>query len=86
MFISLMELFIQVVDNYPATYRGIVGGTPMAGGLASVGQRVLDMLWNSVTKLTEDDEALTDREKQEIICDKKSEEFVGREKILVSIL
>ena len=40
-----------MVDNYPATFRGLVSGIPMAGGLGPVGQRVLDMLWNSVTKL-----------------------------------
>ena len=58
----------------------------MAGGLGPVGQRVLDMLWNSVTKLTDDDEELNDREKQEILCDKMSSEFVGREKLLDNLM
>jgi len=75
-----------VVDNYPATFRGVVGGVPMAGGLGPVGQRVLDMLWNSVTKVTDDDDELNDREKQEVVCDKMSEEFVGREKLLANLI
>ena len=75
-----------MVDNYPATFRGLVSGIAMAGGLGPVGQRVLDMLWNSVTKLTDDDEELNDREKQEVLCDKMSEDFVGREKLLDNLI
>jgi hypothetical protein len=36
----------------------------MAGELGPLGQRVLDMLWNSMTKLTDADEVLSDRELQ----------------------
>ena len=58
----------------------------MTGGLAPVGQRLLDMLWNSMTKLTEDEDILSVREEQEVFCVKRSEDFVGREKVLDNLV
>jgi len=58
----------------------------MTGGLAPVGQRVLDILSNSVTKLTEGEQEMTEREKQEALCSQKASAFVGRQRHLDNLL
>ena len=58
----------------------------MTGGLAPLGQRVLDILWNSVTNLRDGNEVLTDREKQEVLCSQKAGLFVGRNKLIDSLM
>ncbi|XP_022253025.1 telomerase protein component 1-like [Limulus polyphemus] len=40
----------EVLDSYPCRWGGVVGGFPVVANLEEFGQRVLDNLWNAVTK------------------------------------
>ena len=51
-----------------------------------MGQRVLDILWNSMKKLKDFEQILTDREKQEALCSQKADAFVARQKMLDSLM
>ena len=47
---------VEVFDNYPANWGGIVGGVPVAGGLTEFGNRVLNNLWNAIQKAYPEEE------------------------------
>jgi hypothetical protein len=74
------------VDKYPAKFRGFVGGNPMTGGLSPLGQRVLDILWNSMKKLKDSQHIFTERDKQEALCSQKADAFVARQKMLDNLM
>ena len=52
---------IEVFDNYPATWGGVVGGVPVAGGLTEFGNRVLNNLWTAIQRLYPEEEEQQDK-------------------------
>jgi telomerase protein component 1 len=81
----------EVMDGYPSTYAGIKDGVPLAGGLESLGTRLLDVLWNAVSQIrensTKEDHTLNESlfRKQVSFCQATSGDFVGRSKLLHNI-
>ena len=78
---------LEVYDNYPCKWLGVVDGKPMAGGLEDFGQRVLHNLWNAIQKDYPEDDLLEDPIAQatalhEAFEESRASTFVGRKALL----
>ena len=78
---------LEVYDNYPGRWLGVVDGKPMMGGLEDFGERVLHNLWNAIQKDHPEDDAREDPIAQatalhEAFVESRASTFVGRRALL----
>lgn len=78
---------LEVYDNYPGRWLGVVDGKPMMGGLEDFGQRVLHNLWNTIQKDYPEDDLREDpiaeaRALHEAFVENQASTFVGRRALL----
>ncbi len=86
---------MEVFDGYPSRYGGVIGGKPVAAGLEEFGQRMVDVLWNALSKIAKDREEEEVKEgdgrelsvsDQEAFCaDLVRHHFVSRAKVTGAI-
>ncbi len=81
---------LEVFDGYPASYGGVVHGKPVASGLEDLGQRVVEVLWNALTKIAKEEvtsDAMSSMKEQEAFCHNLiKHNFVPRPKVTESVL
>ena len=78
---------LEVYDNYPSRWLGVVDGKPMMGGLEDFGQRVLHNLWNTIQKDYPEDDLMEDPVAKatalhEAFVESRANTFVGRRALL----
>lgn len=78
---------LEVYDNYPSRWLGVVDGKLMMGGLEDFGQRVLYNLWNAIQKDYPEDDLREDPIAEaaalhEAFAESRAHTFVGRKALL----
>jgi len=43
---------LKVFNGYPANFRGLVGGQPVAGHLEVMASRCIEVLWKALTRIS----------------------------------
>ncbi|KAL4232139.1 hypothetical protein ACF0H5_009714 [Mactra antiquata] len=76
---------LEVFDNYPCTWGGIVDGKCIVSGLEEFGTRSLNNLWNGIQKLFPDEDAMLDEASHtsklhDAYVERCKKVFVGRNK------
>lgn len=74
---------LEVYDNYPCRWLGVVQDKPMVGGLESFGQRVLYNLWNAIQRDYPEDDELQDpiaeaAAQHSAFEEDRADKFIGR--------
>ncbi|XP_077865462.1 telomerase protein component 1-like [Saccoglossus kowalevskii] len=82
---------LEVYDDYPCEWGGLIDGKPMVGKLEHFGTRVLNNLWNAILKSFPDEEAVQDEishdaSLHEACIEDHLNMFVGRKALLKQCL
>ncbi|XP_053406458.1 telomerase protein component 1-like [Mercenaria mercenaria] len=77
---------LEVFDNYPCHWGGVVDGKPIVAGLEQFGLRALNNLWNGIQKCYPDEDAMMDETSHAnklhgAFVERLKKVFVGRSKL-----
>lgn len=78
---------LEVFDNYPCHWGGLVDGKPLVAGLEVFGSRALNNFWNAIQKHFPDEDAILDENTHvsklhEAFVENRMAQFVGRKKLV----